>query len=199
MYKSISTIGIATLFAMGSIAIVGCGNSKENHGEEAHEDKHDEEHTHQHSKGEEHFHEHATEETHEHTAAKIAHKHGGEDHAHGSPHGGVVKTAGDYHIEQVVGEGKVSYYLLDGAEKSITNKDVTGTVILQFSDETISDKLSPEGDGHFTLELKEGASSFTSIVSFVVNEKTVIAKFPKESHDDHGHKHENHGGHGHQH
>ncbi len=127
------------------------------------------------------------------------HSHHGEDHAHGSPHGGVVKTAGDYHIEMVVGEGEVSYYLLDGEEKSIPNADVTGTVILQFDDETLSDKLTPKGGDHFTLELKEGASPFTSIVSFVVNGKTVVAKFQKESQHDHEQPEEHHGDHGHHH
>ena len=43
----------------------------------------------------------------------------GEDHGHASPHGGTVKTIGDYHAELVTGkEGALSLYILGLDEKS---------------------------------------------------------------------------------
>jgi len=119
-----------------------------------------------------------------------AHGHHGESHAHGSPHGGEVKSAGDYHIEMVKGDGKISFYLLDGGENTVPTKDVTGTAILQFDGKTTStNKLSSDGDDHFTVQLKDASLSFTCIVSFKVNDQTVSAKFKKGSHDDHDHHH----------
>jgi len=118
------------------------------------------------------------------------HSQDGEDHSHSSPHGGVVKTAGNYHIEMVKGEGSVSFYLLDDEENAIPNKDIKGTVILQFDDQTTAtEKLVAQGDDHFIVSLKDADLTFTCIVSFKVNGKTINAKFQKESHDDHGHHH----------
>ena len=42
----------------------------------------------------------------------------GEDHGHASPHGGVVKSAGDYHLELVTGnEGALTLHVLGADEK----------------------------------------------------------------------------------
>ena len=57
-----------------------------------------------------------------------------QDHKHGSPHGGTVKSAGDFHIEVSVKEGMVMAYLLDGNEKAMANNGVTGTALLQTAD-----------------------------------------------------------------
>ena len=61
-------------------------------------------------------------------------QHSGGDHRHGSPHGGTVKSAGDFHIEVSVKDGMVMAYLLDGKEKAMKNTGVTGTAVIQMAD-----------------------------------------------------------------
>ena len=118
------------------------------------------------------------------------HSHKGEDHSHGSPHGGVIKSAGNYHIEMVKGEGSVSFYLLDEEEHTIPNKDIKGTAIFQFDNQTTAtEKLVTEGDDHFVVQLKVAGLSFTCIVNFKVKGESINAKFQKENHGDHGHEH----------
>ena len=190
MKKSELITVTAILFTIGSAAITGCGSTEEQHSKETHEHHDGETEKHKHSAGKEHSHKHAEgEKAHEHGEVK-EHSHHGEDHAHKATHGGVVKTAGNYHIEMVKGEEKVSFYLLDGKENTIPNKDITGTAILQFENKTTAtEKLTAQGNDHFIVKLKEPELSFTCVVSFKVGGKTVSAKFQEESHSKEGHHH----------
>ena len=102
-------------------------------------------------------------------------------HTHKAPHGGIVKTAGDYHIEMVVDiqkkEDQVTFYLLDEKEKTIANKDITGTAMFLFDDKTtVTETLVAKGDDHFTVQLKYN-KGFTSVVTLKVKGETVTAKF----------------------
>lgn len=55
--------------------------------------------------------------------------HGGDDHAHKAPHGGVVKSTGDGHIElKVEGDGKVTLWFLDVDEKPKSAKGASATL-----------------------------------------------------------------------
>lgn len=190
MKKSELILVTAILFTIGSATITGCGSSEEQHSEETHEHHDGEIEKHEHSAGEEHSHEHAKgEKAHKHGEGE-EHGHHGEDHAHKAAHGGIVKTAGNYHIEMVKDEENIRFYLLDGKENTIPNKDITGTAILQLDNQTtVTEKLTAEGDDHFIVQLKEPDKSFTCIVSFKVSGKTVSAKFEKESHSEEGHHH----------
>lgn len=122
-----------------------------------------------------------------------------QDHAHKAPHGGMVKTAGEYHIEMVMSEGKMVFYLLDKNEKTLSNKEIVGTVTLQYEDKTSStEKLMAMGTEQFMIDTK-GKHVSTCIVTLKVKGKTVSAKFdhkdmhpssPKdEKKDGHDHKH----------
>lgn len=114
------------------------------------------------------------------------------DHAHASPHGGVVKTAGDYHIEMVMAGDKISFYVLDANEKTLSNKGVTGNVVLQFEDKTTStEKLTAEGTEQWKVVPKK-KDVMNCIVTFNVNGKSITAKFPHHGKDE---KHEGHDGH----
>ncbi len=103
------------------------------------------------------------------------------EHAHGSPHGGIVQTAGDYHVEMVMAKEKMTFYLLDGKEKTLPNKGITGSVILQFADKTSATvTLTAMGDDHFMAN-NDKASTFKScVVTFKVNGKIATAKFKAE-------------------
>ena len=63
---------------------------------------------------------------------EAGHKAEGEDHGHASPHGGTVKTIGDYHAELVAGkEGALALHILGTDEKSpyaITAPSLTAQV-----------------------------------------------------------------------
>lgn len=131
------------------------------------------------------------------TTASFAQEKG---HSHGSPHGGIVKTAGDYHVEMVMAKGKATFYLLDDKEKSMTNKGITGTVLFQFADKTTATvPLTASGDAAF-LATNEKVSTFKScVVTFKVNGKTVTAKFTEEKAEHKKEEHKESDGHQHQH
>lgn len=101
-------------------------------------------------------------------------------HAHKAPHGGTVKSAGDYHIELVEEPGKFRIYLLDSREKAISLKGVTGLAIFRNGDVTTgTQKLTPIGGSHFEIPRK-GQPFSAIIINFKVNGQSVIAKFDRD-------------------
>lgn len=116
-----------------------------------------------------------------------------------APHGGKVEEAGAYHIEAVTKDNKVSFFLLDGKAKALSNKGVTGSVLLQFADgKTKTVVLTASGKEGFEAKEALAATYTKAIVTFKVKGKTVSAKFStvakKEAHhheegEEHNHKH----------
>jgi hypothetical protein len=53
-----------------------------------------------------------------------------EDHAHGSPHGGQVKTAGKGHVEALLKADKLVVYVLDEKEQTVTPPKEAKAVLL---------------------------------------------------------------------
>lgn len=116
-----------------------------------------------------------------------------------APHGGKVEEAGAYHIEVVTKDNKISFFLLDGKAKAMSNKGVTGSVLLQFADgKTKPVLLSELGTEGFEAKDALAATYTKAIVTFKVKGKTVSAKFStvvkKEAHkhggeDGHNHNH----------
>ena len=126
-------------------------------------------------------------------ASFAQHKSG--DHKHGSPHGGTVKSAGDFHIEVTVKDEKVMAYLLDAKEKPMANTGVTATAVIQMADGTTSNiTLVPGGKDAFMYKLDKAKKYNKVIVTFVSAGKTASASFdltakPKPAADGHDHKH----------
>lgn len=127
-----------------------------------------------------------------------------QSHQHTAPHGGQVLSAGKYHIELVRTKdktGDVFYiYLLDQAEKTITNKGKTGVLFIQTSDANSSQETLVTGsDEKFTFTYKGKSDIINAIVSIKWGEENATAKFQwtaappikKEEyqHDD-GHNHQ---------
>ena len=116
-----------------------------------------------------------------------------------SPHGGKVEEAGAYHIEALTKDNKVSFYLLDGKAKAMSNKGVTGSVLLQFAEKKKKTVvLTASGTEGFDAKEALAATYTKAIVTFKVKGKTVSAKFSttakKEVHhheegEEHNHKH----------
>lgn len=122
-------------------------------------------------------------------------QHSGGDHKHGSPHGGTVKSAGDFHIEVTVKDGMVMAYLLDGKEKAMKNTGVTGTAVIQMADaKTSTINLITSGNEGFMYTLDKSKKYNKAIVTFATGGKTASASFDlmakdKPAADGHNHQH----------
>lgn len=119
----------------------------------------------------------------------------GGDHKHGSPHGGTVKTAGDFHIEVTVKDGMLMAYLLDANEKAMKNTGVKGTALIQTADGlTSTNPLIPSGTEGFMYTLDKAKKYNKAIVTFTTGDKTASASFDltakaKPAADGHNHQH----------
>jgi rubrerythrin len=95
-----------------------------------------------------------------------------------APHGGKVEEAGAYHIEASMKDGKAHFYLLDGKAKSMANKGVTGSVVLQFADGTTKTvQLMAMGTDAFMVDDAKATTYTNAIVTFKIGDKTATAKF----------------------
>lgn len=127
---------------------------------------------------------------HSHAPGAAPHSHGaataaptqkapGETHAHKSPHGGIVRTAGTYHIELVQQSNEVHVYLLNGEEATAPIKGTTGSVtLLTTANKTSTVALTSAGD-HLLAKVPAGATVRTAIVSLKSNGKALSARFEK--------------------
>ena len=122
-------------------------------------------------------------------------QHSGGDHKHGSPHGGTVKSAGDFHIEVVVKDGMVMAYLLDGKEKAMVNTGVTAAAVIQMADgQTSTISLIPSSTDGFMYTLDKSKKYNKAIVTITTGGKTASASFDltakaKPAADGHSHQH----------
>lgn len=110
------------------------------------------------------------------------------------PHGGIVQEAEPNHAEILFKDGMLQFFLLDGNAKPLSNKGVTGTVLLQFADGTSkSVTLTPMGTDGFMASDPKAAAYSNAIATFKVNGKSVSAKFKKKpaakAADGHSHQH----------
>jgi len=114
-------------------------------------------------------------------------------HAHKAAHGGMVQTAGKYHIEMVKGADNISFYLLDAKEKTVSNKGIKGTAVFEFANKTKANLPLKNGSENVFLVSTPRASIFTyCTVSFNVKGKNVSAKFKNDVPQaviEHGHEH----------
>lgn len=118
-----------------------------------------------------------------------------QDHKHGSPHGGIVKTAGtEFHIETVIKGEAVFVYLLDANEKTKTIVGSTATALVQTADgKTSTVTLKPNGKESFMLNLNKAVNYNKAIISIKTSGKSASASFDlavkvAEKHEV-GHKH----------
>ena len=118
-----------------------------------------------------------------------------QDHKHGSPHGGIVKTAGaEFHIETVLKGQVMMVYLLDANEKTKTNVGATATALIQTADgKTSTVKLKANGKESFMLNLNKAVKYNKVIITIKTGGKSASASFDLTSKtavkhaDDHKH------------
>lgn len=102
-----------------------------------------------------------------------------EDHKHGSPHGGEVKTAGTgFHMEAVIRGGNLSVYLLDGNERPMSIAGASSTAMIQTADgKIIRIILKAEGKENFVYKLSPAIKYNKVIVTIKTGGKTASAAF----------------------
>lgn len=94
------------------------------------------------------------------------------------PHGGTVQEADPNHAEMLVKDGMLQFFVLDGDAKAMNNKNITGSVVLQFADGTSKTvALKPMGTDGFMASDAKATSYANAIATFKVNGKSVSAKF----------------------
>lgn len=117
-------------------------------------------------------------------------------------HGGIIQAAGDYYIEMVKVGNKCTFYLLDANKTEISNKNITGNLLIQFSDNTtVTTDLSAFGNDGFLVINDQLHTSTSCTISFKINGKTVSTTFkyavaPYKLEKSHSHSH-GEGGHTH--
>ncbi|WP_157530236.1 heavy metal-binding domain-containing protein [Hymenobacter norwichensis] len=113
------------------------------------------------------------------SGAAHGHQAAGENHAHNSPHGGIVRTAGAYHLELVQQAGALHIYLLDAKEATVAPTGTAGTVMLLTSTgKSSTATLTPSGD-HLVATLPAGTTLRTAIVSVKAKGQSLSARFEK--------------------
>lgn len=120
----------------------------------------------------------------------------GEAHQHKAPHDGMVRSAGDYHVELVQDEKGYKVYLLDAKEKTLPMTDLTAKATCLTKDKKKMEmELTAAGD-HMVLETDpEALEGGTVIVAIRKGGESISAKFTpgEHGHDEHGHEeHQSH-------
>lgn len=101
----------------------------------------------------------------------------GETHAHPSPHGGVVHSAGAYHVEAVEQNRLLTLYLYDGKMQPLPTKQVTGMVLVEQQGGPASLKLAPVGDDRLQAQLPVGGAPAGVTVQLSRNGQPFSARF----------------------
>ncbi|AMR29498.1 hypothetical protein A0257_21985 [Hymenobacter psoromatis] len=115
------------------------------------------------------------------THAQHAETAAGESHAHVAPHGGVVRSAGSYHVELVAQPTTLTFYLLGAKMSAQPNNGMKGSVLVQLTNnKTATLPLKPAGTDQLTATLPAGASVRTAIVTLTpTGGKAITARFEK--------------------
>lgn len=105
-------------------------------------------------------------------------QHGTSDHKHASTHGGIVKTAGTYHLELLQQAGALTVYLLDANQKTLLVTRASATALLQTADGKVTTiKLSPTAKNQFVATLDKAKTFHKVVVTVALGGKTVSASF----------------------
>ena len=112
----------------------------------------------------------------------------GDAHEHKAPHGGIVRSAGDYHLELVQDETGYKVYLLDAKEKTLPVTGLSGKATCMTKDKKKTEvDLTVDGD-HLVLGTDpEALEDGTVILAIRKGSESISAKFNPKEHDDHGH------------
>ena len=97
------------------------------------------------------------------------------------PHNGTIKKVKSYHIETLIRDNKVYFFILDEKLKPLSNTEITGTASLIFAD-GISKKVeltSIDTEAFIVNEIN--ANTYTDIqVTFKIRGKSISTIFSKD-------------------
>lgn len=110
-------------------------------------------------------------------ASAPTHQATGETPAHPSPHGGVVHTAGSYHLEAVQQGQRLAVYLFDGKMQPLSNQQVTGSALVDRGGQPTSLTLAPAGGDRLQAALPKGAAPVAVTVQLKRDGQSVSARF----------------------
>lgn len=89
--------------------------------------------------------------------AAAAPDHASGEHAHASPHGGIVKTVGERHVEALFMPGGVMMYVSDSAQQALPVDAFSGTAVVKGPAGVETVTLTPMGDHlHAAAKLEHG-------------------------------------------
>ncbi|WP_460910985.1 hypothetical protein [Spirosoma areae] len=127
------------------------------------------------------------------TPALAQHQHGSADHKHASSHGGIVKSAGNYHLELVQKNGMLTVYLLDANQKTLPTTGASATALLQTPDGRVTTaKLTSSGKEQFTATLDKTKPFHKAVINVTIGGQSASASFdlmPIKSNDGHAAQH----------
>ncbi len=122
------------------------------------------------------------------TAEAPAAPHAGGEHAHAAPHGGMVQTVGDIHVEALMLPAGVMFYLSDGAQTPMAVEGYSGNAVIKSASGVTTVELMALGDHlHAGTTLVQGQPA-TVVLTLRHSGKAVSASFEAatvglESHD----------------
>ncbi|WP_016988008.1 hypothetical protein [Flavobacterium sp. ACAM 123] len=107
---------------------------------------------------------------------------------------GIIQNSGDYKIEMVERENSISFYVLDAKGKTLSNKNVTGTVMFEFFNKTkATNPISLDINNSLLVEVPRANLYTYCIISIIYEGETITSKFKNSQvseHDvNHGHQH----------
>lgn len=115
-------------------------------------------------------------------------------HEHKAVHGGTVKEASGYHVEMVKNETNLSFFLMDGKNKILTNKEISGTATFEFFNKMKATvPLTKNKKSVFSVSIPKANNFAYCTVSFLIKDKNIIATFKNDAVSqadiNHGHQH----------
>lgn len=120
----------------------------------------------------------AAEHAHE---AGAAHEHAAGDHHHDAPHGGIVKTTGDMHVEAVMTPAGVMFYLSDADQVALPVDGYSGSAVIKGPTGVTTADLMPMGDHlHAPATLEQGKPA-SVVLTFTRDGKALSVAFETET------------------
>ena len=93
------------------------------------------------------------------------------------PHGGLMKSVGNYKIETINTYGCITAYLFDGTLALIPNKFTSGTIMFFYNNgASLNNYLIPSGTDSFTADVSS-IDYYYYIIHFKVNGKAISTRF----------------------
>lgn len=94
------------------------------------------------------------------------------------PHGGQIVEMPPYHAEFEVMKGMLHIYVIGEKDKTMSVKDITGTIIIQFADgKKTQNKVSAMGDALMVKADVAADKAFVAITTLKIKGKSVTARY----------------------